>query len=107
MRIDIRRIDIPLSERTEATILRRLETALAHYEDRITTAHCVLSDVNGPKGGLDRCCRIAVKVAGDGEHVVTGMGETVLLAASAATAKIGSRLSRALKKARDRKRGKR
>ena len=62
MRIDIRgagfRITAPLLDHTE----RRLRFALTRSSDRIKRVVVRLGDINGPRGGADKFCRMQVHI---------------------------------------------
>ena len=46
--------------------LRRLTTFVPHAKVQFT-------DVNGPRGGLDKCCQVELKTAGAGTVVIASL----------------------------------
>jgi ribosome-associated translation inhibitor RaiA len=55
-------LDADVRERVE----RRLGFALGRFGDRVGRVAVHLSDVNGPRGGVDKRCRIVAEVPGGG-----------------------------------------
>ena len=49
-----------LSGELRRLLERRLSFALSRFDSRIRKTTVVLEDVNGPRGGMDKSCRIAV-----------------------------------------------
>jgi putative sigma-54 modulation protein len=58
MWIDIRTRGITLDADTRAHIDRRLGFALQRIGDRVNRVNVYLADENGPRGGVDKLCRI-------------------------------------------------
>jgi putative sigma-54 modulation protein len=56
------------------------ETVLARFADRIGRVTIYLADMNGPRGGVDKRCNIAVQLVG-GKTVRVGNTNTHLVAA--------------------------
>lgn len=56
----------PLAEQRLRFVLRRLKS-------RVPRAEVALSDVNGPRGGLDKRCQVALQTDGAGSVVVTSV----------------------------------
>jgi ribosome-associated translation inhibitor RaiA len=54
-----------LTQAIRAHVLRRLGFALDRFAGRIRRAEVRLGDLNGPKGGHDKYCRIVVSVGSD------------------------------------------
>lgn len=49
---------------------RRLRFALSRFEPRILSVDLTLRDVNGPRGGLDRYCRLVVRLSWPKSRIV-------------------------------------
>jgi putative sigma-54 modulation protein len=47
--------------------MRRLNSAFGRFNPQIAHVSVMLEDINGSRGGIDKCCRINVKLAGAGE----------------------------------------
>jgi putative sigma-54 modulation protein len=60
MLIQIRTQGIARSAELEAHIDRQLHFALARFSQQIRTIAVHLADLNGPRGGIDRECRVHV-----------------------------------------------
>jgi len=71
MRIQINSRGCELGEEQRHRIQRRIEFALGRFATRIQRVTVRLEDENGPRGGLDLACRVAVKLKPEGElHVL-------------------------------------
>lgn len=70
MRIDIKASGFELTEGLREHTVRRLQFALgwANHDVRAVTVR--LSDINGPRGGKDKRCRIQVPFAGTPNVVI-------------------------------------
>lgn len=81
---------------------RRLRFALSRFGDRIERVVVFLKDHNGPKGGIDKVCRILVKVRGCGITIAAVIDSEWIAAVDRATTRIGHTVSRELDRARRR-----
>jgi putative sigma-54 modulation protein len=84
-------------------IERRLRFALARLGDRVERVIVLLQDNNGPKGGIDKECRILAKVQGCGAIMATVADSEWTAAVDRATTRIGHTLSRRIGRLRDRR----
>lgn len=48
----------------------RLRAALQRLSSRVPRVTVQLSDVNGPRGGMDKCCQLTLHTAGAGSVIV-------------------------------------
>ena len=55
------------------TVERRVRFALRRLNALVPRADVQLADVNGPRGGLDKRCQIALRTDGAGEVVVSSV----------------------------------
>jgi len=60
MTVDGRGRHLDVSEPLRAYVRRRMQFAIGSFEPRIIRAEVCVADVNGPKGGVDKLCVIAV-----------------------------------------------
>ena len=82
-------------------IERRLRFALARFGSRIGKVFVFLQDHNGPKGGVDKFCRILVKTHGCGVVVATVADSDWAAAVDRATSRIGQAVARQVDRIRD------
>ena len=64
------RADHAEAEQLEDHIKRRIGFALARLSDELTSVLIRLDDLNGPRGGIDKRCRVLLRGPKIGERVV-------------------------------------
>lgn len=80
---------------------RRLRFALGRFTDQIGRVTVLVEDVNGPRGGLDKVCRIRAEVAQYGHFVFQESVDASLQAAiDEAADRIGRTVARELRRER-------
>lgn len=82
-------------------IERRLTYALSRFGSRVNRVTVYLADRNGPKGGIDKSCRIVVRLRGLGETVSVVDDTDWTVAVDRAATRIGHSVSRELERKRD------
>ncbi len=60
MQIDIQARNFPLTDALCSHVKRRLGFMLSARDEYIQRVLVRLSDINGPRGGIDKCCHIQV-----------------------------------------------
>lgn len=60
MLIEIQTRNFPLTKALRGHIQRRLDFALSTRHEHIERILVTLSDINGPRGGADKCCQIQI-----------------------------------------------
>jgi ribosome-associated translation inhibitor RaiA len=89
-------IDSTVRERVN----RRLSFALGRFGDRIGRVTVNLSDINGPRGGIDTRCRIVVEVLGQERVVIEDTDIDLPSVIDRAADRIGQAVYRKLERAR-------
>lgn len=80
---------------------RRLHFALARFGPRIARATVALEDVNGPRGGVDKACRIVVRLRSGGDIVASVDDVDWHAAVDRATTRIGQSVAREVTRSRE------
>jgi ribosome-associated translation inhibitor RaiA len=62
MRIEVRSRSLKLTQEMRDRVRRRVQVALGRFSQRLTSVHIMLRDVNGPKGGVDKHCKVLVSI---------------------------------------------
>ena len=75
MKITIKAHQLQLEQVTITNMERRLRFTLTRFGNSINRVNVRLTDLNGPKGGIDKECLIVVKLQKGGEVVVQGSGK--------------------------------
>lgn len=102
MKIEVRTANVPVSEALESHILRRLEFALRRFAPRVDRVLVRIVDLNGPKGGPDKRCRIAARLASPAPSVIVEATDSdAYVAVSQAAARLDERVTRALARQRE------
>jgi len=94
MQIDIEARDFPLTDALRSHAERRLRSALTCCGEHIRRVAMRLSDVNGPRGGADKRCRLQVVLAGLPDVVVEDIEADLYVAIDRATDRAGRTLVR-------------
>lgn len=66
MKLEIRRQSVEVSDEVQGYIERRLMFALGRFSPRIQRVDVYLADLNGPKGGEDKRCRLVARLLRSG-----------------------------------------
>jgi putative sigma-54 modulation protein len=101
MRLDIRGQNFTLTPSLLEHVDRRLRFVLAPSDGRVTRAAVRLGDVNGPRRGVDKRCRIAVRLRHLGEIVVEATSPDLYAAIDVAAERIGGSVRREVERLRD------
>ena len=96
MHLDIRSRGFALSSPLREHAERRLGFALARYSPQLGSVIMRLEDINGPKGGEDKRCRIEVRFEGHPALLTEATGEDLYRAIDTAADRLGRAIARAL-----------
>ncbi len=98
MELDIRGRNLPLTAPLEHLVRRRLDFALGRHASEIRRVDVKLLDVNGPRGGIDKQCRVEVVFSHGGTVSAQGRDERVRNAIDQAAHRAGRRVNRKLER---------
>lgn len=84
-----------------AHVDRRLQFALSRFGSRIARATVALEDINGPRGGIDKACRIVVRLRSGGDVVAAVDDIDWHAAIDRATTRIGQSVAREVMRSRE------
>jgi len=101
MRLSIRCKNVRLTETVQERIRLRLESALARFRHRIHEVVTSVADLNGPKGGVDKQCRLIVRLRPKGKVTIEETGSSLFAAVTRAADRTRQAVRRALRRRRD------
>ncbi|WP_305075322.1 HPF/RaiA family ribosome-associated protein [Propionivibrio sp.] len=94
MQIQIHSDDFALTEGLREHIVKRLAYSLNHGRDVISRVVVRLADVNGPRGGVDKCCGIEVRLKGASPIAIDDTQADLYVAIDRAAERTGRTLDR-------------
>jgi putative sigma-54 modulation protein len=103
MELEISAQKFRVSDRLQEHIERQLNFALGQFESWISGTAVHLEDVNGPKGGIDKQCRILVNLKGGKTLKVEDIDADFTIAVNRAADRLGQVVSREVDKRREKK----
>ncbi len=101
MRFDIRIQKLDLHQEVGHYIERRLRFSLSRLASRLRTVNVRVFDVNGPRGGIDKCCRITAHILPSETVVLQEVDADLFAAIDRATRRISRTFTRSLTLERD------
>lgn len=104
MLIAVRNTGLHLSPDGRAYAIDRVERALLAVRHHVRKVMVYVTDLNGPRGGVDKLCRVAVTLDSGRPLVVVTNGETVAGAVDGAADKAGAVVLHELHRRGDRRR---
>ena len=101
MRIEIRTGKFALTDALREHIEHRVQFALSWADQHLQKISLNLNDINGPKGGADKLCRIQIPVAGGKTVVVEEVQADLYIAIDRAIERAARALTRKLQRSRE------
>ena len=96
MQIEIQAHDFTLTEALEAYINRRFNFVLSSRYDQIKRIRVQLSDINGPRGGIDKRCCIQISIPRLKDIVIEDTESNLYIAIARATDRASRTINRRL-----------
>lgn len=103
MQIDVRFRALEASDTLRAHAVERIHFHLSRFGPEVDAVAVRIGDVNGPKGGLDKHCRVTVRGRRLSPVVIDDLSGDAYAAVDWAVARAGRAVTRALERARTRR----
>jgi ribosome-associated translation inhibitor RaiA len=103
MLVQIHGKSLRLPETIRAVMERRIRSALGRFVGYVSQVRVGLADLNGPRGGVDKQCRLIVNLRPRGHIVIEAAHANAIAAVASAADRAGWNVSRKLKRRHDRK----
>lgn len=103
IRFELRGSNVPVSPALREHVERKLDFAVRRFAHRIDRVVVRLTDVNGPKGGPDKRCRIVAHITAGAAIVVAGVDHDAYAAVGHAAIRLDEAMARALGRPRARR----
>ena len=101
MLLEIRHVNLPVSDALQEFTQRRVARALRPFQSNVSRVDVRIRDVNGPRGGIDKRCRVTVELAAVKQKVVVqSKSADAYAAVQGACARLSEAVSRALTRQR-------
>jgi putative sigma-54 modulation protein len=101
-KIELRGSNLPISEALREHLTRKLDFVLRRLGEHVDRIIVRIVDINGPKGGLDKRCRIIARLSPAGIVVVEATDADSYVAVSHAATRMEERIARAVTRRRPR-----
>ena len=101
MKVLIRSRHLRAGVRLRDYVLRRLQFSLGRFSRRVDRATVHLVDVNGPRGGEDKVCRIEVRLRPGGSVFVEETAAAISMAIAGAADRVSRAVAKTLARRRD------
>lgn len=96
MNLHVRYRQLEPSTELRRLVARRAHFALSRFTHSIRAVHVTLSDVNGPRGGVDKRCQVEVTGPGRASIVVEDVAADLTAAIDAAMGRVARTTARQL-----------
>lgn len=92
MEIAIRARDVGWNEELRQQVERSIEFAIDRHKSRIDRISVYLSDLNGPRGGVDKLCQITADIRGARPVLILERGDDLMGMVNRAARRLGYRI---------------
>jgi len=96
MQINIQARNFQLTGALREHIIRRLGFSMSFRDEHIQRIKVQLSDINGPRGGIDKCCHIQIVLSNLPDVVIKDTEADLYAAIDRATGRAGRTVERRL-----------
>lgn len=100
MEIVVRARHVAWSEELRQQVDRSIRFAVDRHSSRIDRISVDLSDLNGPRGGVDKLCQMTADLRGTRPVLILERGDDLMLAVNRAARRLGYRIARRIQRQR-------
>lgn len=100
MQLDIRGKGLPLTPSLRTHVERRLRFALGRFVGSLTRVSVSVGDINGPRGGVDKRCRVQMHLGRKTRLLVDELDADLYVAIDRAAERAGRAFERAVARQR-------
>lgn len=100
MKTDVQARNFLLTDALQEFVTRRIDAALGHLDTHVRKVSVRLSDINGPRGGVDKHCHVQVALHHLPDVVIEDVEADMYLAITRATDRAGRNVARRLDRQR-------
>ena len=101
MQLDIQTNGFSLTDSIRSYTMQRMQFALDRNDGHIMSIRVRLADINGPRGGVDKCCQIDLALAGQNNIVIEDTEADLYDAIDRASDRCSRTLARRLERSRE------
>ncbi len=101
MEIAVRTRDLECDADLNKVVERRVVYAVDRHKSRIDRISVCLSDLNGPRGGVDKLCHMTADVRGIGTVLISERGSDLFEAVANAARRLGFRIRKSIERRRE------
>lgn len=101
MKIDIQAKQLKLGQTFKQNVKVKIRRLFQHNSEDVNRINITVADINGPKGGDDKVCKVNVSVGGGKNILVSARDSSAYKAVTQAIRKASATLSKQRQKARD------
>jgi len=94
MKLEVRGLNVEITDSLRAYAQRRLGFALDRFAERIRTVRLKLGNMNGSRGGVDKRCQLAISLAHSSPITLESRASTVQGAVDRIASKVRSFVER-------------
>jgi putative sigma-54 modulation protein len=104
MNIDVKQYHMELQNSVIENIYNHIATDLKRFDHMIRRVCVQITDINGPRGGEDKSCRIQVYLKRASSVIIEDRGASLLAVVCRAVARVDMAMSRSADRLRGRRR---
>ena len=105
MQIDVQALGFELTPALRLHTERRMLFALGRADAQVSHLSVRLSDLNGPRGGEDKCCQLQITLIGAPEVLIEDTEKDLYVAIDRAADRAGRTVARRIERSRERRHG--